>query len=77
LGDVLAALDRGFGRLAILPVHGDASAPAIRIMVRALKGGRAPAAIEPGISLRDAQGAPDAYIQRVLAGQALLPWASL
>lgn len=77
LGDVLAALDRGFGSLAILPVHGDASAPAIRIMVRALKGGRAPAAIEPGISLRDAHGAPDAYIQQVLAGQALLPWASL
>ena len=30
LGQVLAALDRGFGSLAILPVHGNAATPAIR-----------------------------------------------
>jgi hypothetical protein len=42
-----------------------------------VKGGRAPAAIEPGIFLRDADGAPDLHIQRVLAGQAVLPWSSL
>jgi tRNA1(Val) A37 N6-methylase TrmN6 len=42
LADVLAALDRGFGSLAILPVHGNAATPAIRILVRAIKGGRAP-----------------------------------
>ena len=77
IADVLAALDRGFGSLALMPVHGDASAPAIRIMVRAVKGGRAPAAIHPGIALRDAKGAPDAYIQQILAGHAALPWASL
>ena len=28
----------------ILPVHGDAKAPAIRVLVRAIKGGRAPTA---------------------------------
>lgn len=77
IADVLAALDRGFGSLALMPVHGDASAPAIRILVRAVKGGRAPAAIHPGIVLRDAKGAPDAHIQQVLAGQAALAWASL
>ena len=77
IADVLAALDRGFGSLALMPVHGDASAPAIRIMVRAVKGGRAPSAIHPGIALRDAKGAPDAYIQQILAGHAALPWASL
>lgn len=76
LADVLAALDRGFGSLAIMPVHGDAAAPAIRVLVRAVKGGRAPASIEPGIALRDAEGAPDLYIAKVLAGQAVLPWAS-
>lgn len=75
--DVLAALDRGFGSLALLPVHGDVSAPAIRILVRAVKGGRAPVAIYPGIALRDAKGAPDAHIQQILAGHAALPWASL
>lgn len=77
IADVLAALDRGFGSLALLPVHGDGSAPAIRILVRAVKGGRAPAAIHPGIALRDAKGAPDAHIQQILVGHAALPWASL
>ncbi len=77
IADVLAALDRGFGSLALMPVHGDASAPAIRILVRAVKGGRAPVAIHPGIALRDANGAPDAHIQKILAGQAVLPWAEL
>ena len=77
IADVLNALDRGFGSLALMPVHGDASAPAIRILVRAVKGGRAPAAIHPGIALRDAKGAPDAHIQQILAGQAVLPWAGL
>ena len=77
IADVLTVLDRGFGSLALLPVHGDASAPAIRILVRAVKGGRAPAAIHPGIVLRDANGAPDAHIQQILAGHAALPWASL
>ncbi|KZD23108.1 tRNA1(Val) (adenine(37)-N6)-methyltransferase [Tardiphaga robiniae] len=77
LADVLAALDRGFGSVAIMPVHGDTTAPAIRVLVRAVKGGRAPAAIEPGISLRDENGAPDLHIQQVLAGQAVLPWSSL
>ena len=33
-----------FGSLAILPVHGDAKAPAIRVLVRAIKGGKAPTA---------------------------------
>ena len=76
LSDVLAALDKGFGSLAVLPVHGDPRKPAIRILVRAVKGGRVPAAIYPGINLRDATGSPDPYIEQVLAGNAALSWAS-
>jgi tRNA1(Val) A37 N6-methylase TrmN6 len=76
IGEVLAGLDRGFGSVAIRPVHGDAARPAIRILVRAVKGGRAPAAIHPAICLRDADGAPDPYIARVLAGEAAIPWAA-
>jgi hypothetical protein len=41
-----------------------------------VKGGRAPAAIYPGISLRDATGAPDPYMAEVLAGKATLSLAS-
>ncbi|MDB5502945.1 MAG: Methyltransferase [Tardiphaga sp.] len=77
IAEVLATLDRGFGSLMILPVHGDPAQPAIRIVVRAVKGGKAPAAICAGLALRDAAGAPDPYIQQVLSGQATLPWASL
>jgi len=76
LGEVLAALETGFGSVAVLPVHGDPAKPAIRVLVRAIKGGRAPAAIHPGIRLRDALGAPDPYIEQMLAGEATLPWAS-
>lgn len=77
LTDVLVALDRGFGSVAVMPIHGDRSAAAIRILVRAVKGARGPLAIEAGISLRDAKGDPDDYISQVLAGDAVLPWASL
>jgi tRNA1(Val) A37 N6-methylase TrmN6 len=76
IADVLAALDRGFGSLALLPVHGDASAPAIRILVRAVKGGRAPAAIHPAIMLRDANGAADAYVQQILEGRDVVRWGA-
>ncbi len=55
--EVLAALDRGFGSLAILPVHGDATAPAIRVLVRAIKGGRAPTQMHAALLLNDESGA--------------------
>lgn len=75
LGEVLAALEKGFGSVRVLPVHGDPARPAIRVVVQASKGGRVPAAIYPGIKLRDVTGAPDPYIEQVLSGQATLPWA--
>lgn len=77
LADVLAALDRGFGSLAILPVHGEATAPAIRILVRAVKGGRAPTQILPALMLRDERDLPDRRVHEVLAGNGVLPLATL
>ena len=41
VGPQTAALDRGLGSLVILPVHGDVRAPAIRVLIRAVKGGKA------------------------------------
>lgn len=38
VAEVLAALSRGFGSVSILPVHGEAGRPAIRVLVRAVKG---------------------------------------
>jgi tRNA1(Val) A37 N6-methylase TrmN6 len=73
LAEVLAALDRGFGSLAILPVHGNAATPAIRVLVRAIKGGRAPTALYPGLMLNDESGVPNKQVQEILAGKGALP----
>jgi tRNA1(Val) A37 N6-methylase TrmN6 len=69
LADVLAALGRGFGSLSILPVHGDAGKPAIRVLVRAVKGGRAPMRICPGLLLKDESGLPNKQVAKMLAGR--------
>ena len=70
LAEVLAALDRGFGSLAILPVHGDPTAPAIRVLVRATKGGKAPTRIHAALMLNDQSAVPNKQVQEILAGKA-------
>ena len=77
LAEILGALDRGFGSLGILPVHGDATTPAIRVLVRAIKGGRAPAALYPGLLLNNAPEVPNPRAQDILAGRGTLPLAAL
>jgi tRNA1(Val) A37 N6-methylase TrmN6 len=77
LADVLAALDRGFGSLAILPVHGNAATPATRVLIRAIKGGRAPTALYPGLMLNDESGVPNKQVQEILAGRGNLPLATM
>ena len=74
IAEVLAALDRGFGSLEILPVHGDARAPAIRILIRATKGGRAPTQIHPALMLNDESGVPNKRVQEILAGKGSCRW---
>jgi tRNA1(Val) A37 N6-methylase TrmN6 len=75
LAQVLAALDRGFGSLAVLPVHGDPTAPAIRVLIRAIKAGRAPTQIYAGVMLNDESGLPNKQVQEILAGRGNLPLA--
>jgi len=77
LEQVLAALARGFGGIGLLPVHGTASGPAIRILVRATKGGRAPLRIYPGLVLNDSAGVPTPQANALLSGEAVLPLATL
>jgi tRNA1(Val) A37 N6-methylase TrmN6 len=76
LSEVLAALGRGFGSLAILPVHADAAKPAIRVLVRAVKGGRAPMRMLTSLLLKDESGLPNKEVVKMLAGDAMLPLAS-
>jgi tRNA1(Val) A37 N6-methylase TrmN6 len=71
--EVLAALSRGFGSLAILPVHGEASRPAIRVLVRAIKGGRAPTRLLPGLMLNEESIVPKKQVREILEKRAVLP----
>jgi len=73
--EVLAALDRGFGNLAILPVHGDAKKPAIRVLVRAVKGGKAPTQMHAALVLNNESTMPNKQVQDILAGKGVLPLA--
>jgi tRNA1(Val) A37 N6-methylase TrmN6 len=74
LADVLQAL-AGFGGIAVMPVHPQADAPAIRLLVRATKGSRAPLRLSPGLVLNGADGRPTASTEAVLRDAAPLPLA--
>jgi tRNA1(Val) A37 N6-methylase TrmN6 len=75
LAEVLSALDRGFGSIELLPVHANLTAPAIRILVRAVKGGRAPMQLHASLLLNDQSGVPNKQVQEILAGEGTLPLA--
>jgi tRNA1(Val) A37 N6-methylase TrmN6 len=72
IAEVLAGLGSGFGSLEILPVHGEAGKPAIRVLVRAVKGGRSPVRIYPGLMLNDESTVPNRLAAEILAGKAVL-----
>lgn len=76
LADVLAALAGGFGAVAILPVHSKPGAPAIRVLVRAVKAHHAPLALLPGLVLADADGKPTPQAEAVLREGGILPLAA-
>jgi tRNA1(Val) A37 N6-methylase TrmN6 len=75
LAEVLTGLERGFGSLTILPVHGDGARPAIRVLVRAVKGGKAPARILLGLVLNNESEAPKKQVEEIMAGNRALPMA--
>src|SRR5205807_839946 len=73
--EVLSALGRGFGSLEILPVHAEARVPAIRVLIRAIKGGKAPLQIHAAVMLNDESALPNKQVQDVLAGKGVWPLA--
>jgi tRNA1(Val) A37 N6-methylase TrmN6 len=75
LAQVLEALARDFGGVTVLPIHPKPDAPAIRVLLRAEKGGRAPLAVLPGLTLNDASGRPSAAAEEILREGAVLPLA--
>ncbi|MFG1239086.1 methyltransferase [Xanthobacter autotrophicus DSM 597] len=72
LGDILAVLSRGFGAVEILPVYPRAERPAVRLLVRAVKGRRTPPSILPGLVLSEADGTPTPQAEAVLRDGAAL-----
>lgn len=76
LAEVLAALARGFGSLEILPVHGEATKPAIRLLIRAIKGGKAPLRLHPALLLNNESALPNKQLDDVMKGKGILPLAA-
>jgi len=75
LGEVLAALARGFGAVVVIPVYPDPASAAIRVLVRATKGSRAPMALDRGLVLNDGAGVPTKQAADSLGGRCGLPLA--
>ena len=75
LADILALLTPKAGSFQIRPVLPHADAPAKRVLVRALKTGKAPLQLLPALVLHPRQGAkhtPEA--EAIFRGEAALPW---
>src|SRR6185312_10651876 len=72
---IMQALAPAFGSLAVLPVYPREGAPAIRVLVRAVKGGGAATRELAGLALNAGQGRPTAAAEAVLRGGSTLPMA--
>jgi tRNA1(Val) A37 N6-methylase TrmN6 len=66
LDEVLEALGRSFGDISVLAVLPRAGAPAIRVLVRAVKGGGGTRVDYPALALNDESGQPTAAVEAVL-----------
>jgi tRNA1(Val) A37 N6-methylase TrmN6 len=72
LQGLLAALARRFGALSLLPIHPRPAEPASRLLVRAVKGSRAPLHLQPGLILHSAGHAYRPQIEAILRHGAAL-----
>jgi tRNA1(Val) A37 N6-methylase TrmN6 len=68
LAEVQSALTAEFGGIAVLPVYPRPDAPAIRVLVRAVKSGGCAGVTYPGLILNDQHGKPTAAAEAVLRG---------
>jgi tRNA1(Val) A37 N6-methylase TrmN6 len=75
LADILAALGPKAGAFQVRPVQPFADAPAKRVLVRAIRGGKAPLALLPALVLHQRGGGHDPRAEAILRGEAALDWA--
>lgn len=70
---ILASLHRRFGAAELIPIFPRPGAPAIRLIVRAIKGRRTPPSMLAGLCLNDANNQPSDAVNAILReGAALL-----
>lgn len=75
LADILSLVAPKAGSFQIRPIHAFADAPAKRVLVRAIKTGKAPLAMLPPLVLHPRDGAKHtAEAEAILRGEADLPW---
>jgi len=75
LAAILAAMDGRLGAATVFPLRPRAQAPASRVLVRGVKGSRAPLTLLRGLDLHDASGAkftPEA--DAIFRGRAAIDW---
>lgn len=76
LFDLLALLGGQAGSFQVRPIHAFADRPAKRVLVLAVKGGRAPLVLLPALVLHDTSGAKHTpQAEAILRGEAELAWA--
>ena len=76
LADLLALLAPKAGSFQVRPIHPFADAPARRVLVRAIKTGKAPLVLLPPLVLHPREGAKHtAEAEAILRGEAALTWA--
>ena len=75
LADLLALLSPKAGSIRIRPVHPFADQPAKRVLIRAVKSGKAPLTLLPPLVMHDRSGAKHTIqAEAILRGDAMLGW---
>jgi tRNA1(Val) A37 N6-methylase TrmN6 len=77
LDDVLRTLAPVFGAATVLPIHPRPGKAAVRVLVRATKGSRAPLTLLSGFVLNDGAGRVSPEAESVLRQGAILPLAEI
>lgn len=75
LGDILAALEGKAGAIRVIPLFSKPGQPAKRVIVRAIKGSKAPLVLTAGLTLHRPDGSYLPEIEAVLRDGAALPEA--
>ena len=71
---LIAGFEGRLGGVSIYPVRPRAGAPASRVLMRGVKGSRAPLALLKGLDLHDASGAFTPEADAIFRGKASIDW---